>query len=406
MTRIRAVSNAKRGRDLCHQAFRQTLDLLRVTDETLEELCYACPNVPDLDALVLRALNEMALGDEKLGTRAPTHVFLVHGPAPALTGIVYGIGSEGYVPVSGPLRIEPERSYAFSAGSETVVISNQEDGDESPEVYQSRFHPDVRSAVGVPIRNFVTYRIAGAWPGAIIAFNYPEQATRYEAQVLSALAITLGSIWTLASRVAQVEEAFLYLVGALARASEVNDEVTGDHILRVSRYAETMARALGYAPEDVRVIAYSSQLHDVGKIHTARQILRKAGPLTPEEEVVMREHTWQGEKIIGSSPRLAVARKIAGAHHENWDGSGYPRGLAGEEIPREARLAKIVDVYDALRSERPYKPALSHDETCRIMLQGDDRTDPQAHFDPEMLSAFRDLHGEFQRIHAGIQAWG
>lgn len=406
MPHRRQAPPPQRGRDLCHVAFRQTLDLLQVTDEALEELCHPSPRLPDLDGLVVHALNEMASSGGEGGARTPSHVFVVHGVPPILTGTVYAVGTQAYGPAVGPFELEARQSYAYSAASETVLVSNADEEDLSPDEYQARFHPTVREAVGAPIRNFVTYRIAGDRPGAIIAFNYPGRATRYEGQVLSALAITLGSVWTLSSRVAQVEEAFLYLVGTLARASEVNDEVTGDHILRVSRYAETLALAAGYGPDEAKVIAYSSQLHDVGKIHTPRELLQKPGPLAPDEVEPMRQHTLQGEKIIGSSPRLAVARRIAGAHHENWDGSGYPRGLAGEAIPREARLCKIVDVYDALRSERPYKPALSHEESCRILLEGDSRTRPDRHFDPELLRTFRRIHADFQRIHAEIQPWG
>lgn len=403
MPHRREPTSSQRGRDPCHLAFRQTLDLLKVTDEALEELCHQCPRLPDLDGLVVHALNEMASAEGHEGTRAPSHVFVVHGQPPILTGTVYAVGGNAYGPAVGPFKLDAKHSYAYSAASETVLVSNADEDVSGPEEYQARFHPTVREAVGAPIRNFVTYRIAGDRPGAIIAFNYPGRATRYEGQVLSALAITLGSLWTLASRVAQVEESFLYLVGALARASEVNDEVTGDHILRVSRYAETLALAAGYGPEEAKTIAYSSQLHDVGKIHTPRELLQKPGPLTPQEMEPMRQHALQGEKIIGTSPRLAMARRIAGAHHENWDGSGYPRALAGEAIPREARLCKIVDVYDALRSERPYKPALSHDESCRALLEGDSRTRPDRHFDPELLRIFRRIHADFQRIHAEIQ---
>ncbi len=394
----------QRGRDLCHLAFRQTLELLRVTDEALEELCHECPRVPDLDALVLRTLNEMALGEAGVGTRFPTHAFLVHGADPSYRGTVYAFGPRGYAPVGPSFCFAATESHAFSAGTDAVVVQNVEDEGVALEEFQARFHPAVRAGVAAPIRNFVTYRIAGDRPGAIIAFNYPGRATRYEAQVLSTLAITLGSLWTLSSRIAQVEEAFLYLVGALARASEVNDEVTGDHILRVSRTAELLARAAGWGEEEARVLSYSTELHDVGKIHTPRELLRKPGPLTAEEAHVMRQHTLQGERIIGSAQRLATARRIAGAHHENWDGSGYPRGLAGEAIPREARLARIVDVYDALRSERPYKRALTHEEACRVMLYGDDRTRPEGDFDPELLAAFRRVQGEFRRIHAEFQA--
>ncbi len=394
----------KRGEDLCHMAFRQTLDLLKVTDEVIAELCHETPVVPLQDALVLRAMNEMALGVGAAYQRAPTHVSLVHGTGPEYDATVYGLGAEGYAPASRLFRFTADQARAFSMGLEEVKVSNAEDDAESVEAYQTLFHPTVRRTVGVPIRNFITYRILGDKPGAIVAYNYPDRATRYEAQVLSALAITLGSTWTLASRVGQVEEAFLYLVGALARASEANDQVTGDHILRVSRYAEVLALAAGLSEREARVIAYSSQLHDVGKIHTPREILRKMGRLSPEEVRIVEEHTWQGEKIIGTSPRLDVARRIAAAHHECWDGSGYPRNLAGEEIPKEARLVKIVDVYDALRSERPYKPAFSHEKACEILLSGDSRIEPARHFDPAFLSVFQKIHGDFQRIHAEIQA--
>lgn len=394
-----------RGRDLCHLAFRQTLDLLTVADEALEELCRECPDLPDLDGLLLRALNEMALGERELGTRAPTHVALVHSAGDDLVATLYALGPEGYRSTAGPFRFAPQDFPAVSRGAEAVVVSNAGDEGGSPEDYQSLFHPAVRRAVGAPVTNFVAYRVAGDRPGAVVALNYPGSATRYEAQVLAALAVTLGAVWTLASRISQVEEAFLYLIGALARASEVNDEVTGYHILRVGRHAEALALAAGYGADDARVISYSAQLHDVGKIHTPRDLLRKRAPLTPEERALVREHTLQGEKIIGGSPKLAVARRIAAAHHENWDGSGYPLGLAGEAIPREARLVKIVDVYEALRSERPYKEAYSHERACEVLLSGDARIDPLRHFDPELLDVFRRSHSEFQRIHAELQPW-
>jgi HD-GYP domain-containing protein (c-di-GMP phosphodiesterase class II) len=406
MSETQMLPRHQRGRDLCHLAFRQTLDLLRVADEALEELCRECPKLPDLDSLVLRALNEMALGETEHGTRAPSHVLLAHGPPPALSGVVYAAGPGGYASVSGQVRFLAEDFPALSEALGQVTISNQESEGQSLESYQELLPAEVRKAIGQPVFNFIGYRIAGDLPGGIAAFNYPERATRYEAQLLSALAVTLGALWTLSSRVAQVEEGFLNLIGALARASEVNDEVTGDHILRVTRYAETLAQAMGYTHEEARVIGYSAQLHDVGKIHTPREVLRKPGPLGREELKIMRQHTLQGEKIIGTSPRLSAARRIAGAHHENWDGSGYPRGLTGEEIPRDARVVKLADLYDAIRSERPYKRAMTHDEAHRILTQGDARLDPSRHLDPDVLRVFREIHEEFRRIHAEIQPWG
>lgn len=396
----------KRGQDACHGAFRQTLELLAVTDRALAELCADCPSLPDQDDLVLEGLNELALGKMCSGTRSPSHVLFVHGADTQFTGKLYVLGPTGYGSASDMFSFAVSEFSALSLDTQSLLVCNVDEYAEGAEAFQRLVHPGVREAIGSPIRNFIAYRIAGDRPGALLAFNYQENADRYEGQVLSALAITLGSLWTLSSRIGQVEEGFLCLVGALARASEVNDDVTGDHILRVSRHAEVLALAAGRPAREARAIGYSSQLHDVGKIHTPRELLRKPGPLTPAETRLMQEHALQGEKIIGNAPRLALARSIAGCHHENWDGSGYPRGLAGTAIPQEARIVRIVDVYEALRSERPYKPALSHEVACHILLRGDNRTVPHRHFDPKLLALFRSVHGEFQRTHAELQAWG
>jgi HD-GYP domain-containing protein (c-di-GMP phosphodiesterase class II) len=407
LKRIRPMSPAEivhRGRDDCHVSFRHTLDLLKVTDEALAELCLECRTVPSQDAILLRALNEVAGSDPGIGQYAPSHVLFAHGEGPELTSTLYALGPGGYAPTGTPIRFDLERALAVAMGFETVAVSNSESDPLSLQEYQELFLPEVRERIGVPIRNFISYRISGDRPGAIVAYNYPMSATRYAAQVLSGLAVTLGAFGTLATRVGQVEEAFLYLVGALARASEVNDEVTGAHILRVSRSAERLAKAASLSDSEAWVISYSSQLHDVGKIHTPPSILRKPAGLTPEEVVIMRQHTLQGEKIIGSSSRLIAARRIAGGHHENWDGSGYPRGLAGEAIPFEARLVKIVDVYDALRSERPYKGGYTHEEACEILFRGDRRIDPAKHFDPSLLAAFREVQEDFRRIHAEVES--
>jgi HD-GYP domain-containing protein (c-di-GMP phosphodiesterase class II) len=392
----------RRGRDACHLAFRETLDLLHVTDETLAQLGREGRIVPSQDAVLVRALNAIAATAPGIGQHAPSHVLVAEGRDSEWTGTLYVLGPGGYASTGAPIHFRLEDAGALSRGQETVAVSSVEEEGQALEEYQALFLPEVRERIGVPIRNFISYRITGDRPGAIVAYNYPLGANRYESQVLSSLAVTLGSFGTLASRVAEVEGAFLYLIGALARAAEANDQVTGDHLIRVSLCTEALARAVGLSADEAWTLAYLSQLHDVGKIHTPREILRKRGSLDREEEIIMREHTLAGERIIGTSPRLLPAHRIAGGHHENWDGSGYPRGLAGEEIPLEARIVKVVDVYDAHRSERPYKPAYSHDEAFHVLSRGDARIDPRKHFDPKLLGLFLEIHGEFRRIHEQV----
>lgn len=404
METLESPRPVRRGHDACHLAFRQTLDFLRVTDETLSKLSPEVRAFPSQETILVRGLNRIAATAPGMGQRAPDYVLFAEGDGPELTGRLYALGPGGYTSTGAPIRFRVEEAVALSRGQDTVAISNAGEDGGSLEEYQKLFLPQVRRRIGVPIRNFISYRVKGDRPAAIMAYNYPMGADRYSSQVLSALAVTIGSLGTLAVHVEEVEGAFLYLVGALARASEINDEITGNHLIRVSLCTEALARAAGLSADEAWALAYSSQLHDVGKIHTPREILRKPGPLDPEEGRIMREHTLAGEQIIGASPRLVAARRIAGGHHENWDGSGYPRGLAGEAIPFEARLVKIVDVYDALRSERPYKAAYSHEEALEVLTRGDGRTDPAKHFDPKLLGLFRELHGEFRRIHSEVSA--
>jgi HD-GYP domain-containing protein (c-di-GMP phosphodiesterase class II) len=196
----------------------------------------------------------------------------------------------------------------------------------------------------------------------------------------------------------ETEAAFKLSVHLLARAAELHDEVTGNHILRVNEYAYALARAAGQPPAWCAEIRYSAQLHDVGKMSIDAAVLRKKGALDPAEWTEMRRHPLYGYEILRQSPRLAMAADIARCHHEKWDGSGYPAGLAGEAIPLAARIVAVVDVYDALRAPRPYKEGLSHEEACRVLLDGDARTRPAEQFDPALLALFRTHHAAFDAI--------
>jgi HD-GYP domain-containing protein (c-di-GMP phosphodiesterase class II) len=190
----------------------------------------------------------------------------------------------------------------------------------------------------------------------------------------------------------ETEEAFMLSIQLLARAAEIHDEGTGNHIVRVNEYSYYLARLAGQPEAFCNEIRYSAQLHDVGKMSVDSAVLKKAGSLNAEERAEMNNHVIYGKKILEQSPRLQMAAEIAIAHHEKWDGTGYPYGLRGADIPLAARIVALADVYDALRAERPYKPAFSHEKAIAIMLDGDERIDPLQHFDPDLLYLLRQNH--------------
>lgn len=201
----------------------------------------------------------------------------------------------------------------------------------------------------------------------------------------------------------QTEEAFQLSVKLLARAAEIHDEETGNHIVRVNEYSYFLAREMGMPAAWCDEIRYSAQLHDVGKMSVDSAVLKKKGPLNAEEREEMNRHTEYGYQILEPSPRLLMGAEIARYHHEKWDGTGYPNGVAGEAIPISARIVQVADVYDALRSERPYKPGFSHEKAVKILTEGDERIDPYAHFDPALIDIFARKHAAFAAIWDSLQ---
>jgi putative two-component system response regulator len=171
---------------------------------------------------------------------------------------------------------------------------------------------------------------------------------------------------------------------ALAQAVEKRDKYTGDHCDRLARYSVALGAALGLPRPQLVALQRGGYMHDIGKVSVPDAILFKKGPLTEEEWVIMRSHTTKGEEICRPMKTLAPVLPIIRNHHERWDGTGYPDGLKGESIPLLARVLQIADIYDALTTARPYKPALSADEALQIM---DDEV-RRGWRDPELVPLF------------------
>ncbi len=196
-------------------------------------------------------------------------------------------------------------------------------------------------------------------------------------------------------RTRELAETRIEIVRRLGRAAEYRDNETGMHVIRMSKTSRLLALAAGVSAKQAELLLNAAPMHDIGKIGIPDRILLKPGPLDPEEWAVMKCHPRIGAEIIGEHPSelLQMARTVALAHHEKWDGSGYPQGLAGEAIPLEARIVAIADVFDALTSERPYKRAWDTIAAVDYMQAQCGKS-----FDPALLPLFLGLIPEVKDI--------
>ncbi len=192
-------------------------------------------------------------------------------------------------------------------------------------------------------------------------------------------------------RTYELEQAQRETVQILARASEYRDDATGEHARRVGWLSARLGRALGFPDAIAELLRLAAPLHDVGKIGVPDAVLLKPAPLNGDERAIMSEHARMGGEILSGSRSalLQMAEQIATTHHERWDGGGYPFGLSGEEIPLSGRIVALVDVFDALTHERPYKPAWPLSDALALI-----RSERAKHFDPKVVDAFFDIVGQ------------
>lgn len=201
-------------------------------------------------------------------------------------------------------------------------------------------------------------------------------------------------------RTEQLRASYESVIRTLSRAAEYKDDETGNHIVRIGESAALIARALGEDAEWVELLRLAAPMHDIGKIGIPDHILNKPGAFTAEERAIMNRHAQIGHDILceeNHSPLLELAAEIALCHHEKWDGSGYPHGLKGEEIPLCARIVALCDVYDALRSTRPYKQAWTAEQAQRLI-----REEAGRHFDPRLVALMEGLYEQIENMQHGL----
>ena len=195
----------------------------------------------------------------------------------------------------------------------------------------------------------------------------------------------------------KTHEAHMDTIHRLTLAGEYKDRDTADHVERIGRFSEVLALRMKLPNNIVEIIRHAAPMHDVGKIGIPDRILLKPGKLTAEERVVIETHTIIGAQILSNSDSdvIQMGERIALAHHERWDGAGYPHGIAGANIPLEARICTVVDFFDALTVDRPYRKAVANDEVVAMMTDASG-----SHFDSDILDLFVDAREEIEEVQA------
>jgi putative two-component system response regulator len=274
------------------------------------------------------------------------------------------------------------------------------------EVHQHPAHTD-KPMVIVTADKDREIRIEALTSGAVDFLNKPLEIVEFKARVrnLTKLAeakrkLSVRAEWLkeeVDRATTELRKRGEEIVHRLILASEYKDLDTAMHTLRMANFCELIAEELGMSLDFRRDLKMAAPMHDIGKVGIPDRIMRKHGPLTPEEREEINRHTEIGASILqGSSCRLLqVATQIAATHHERWDGSGYPHGLRGEEIPLVGRIAAVADVFDALTTERPYKSAWTNEQAFRFLEEK-----AGSEFDPECVAAFLSKRKEVEEIKA------
>lgn len=259
--------------------------------------------------------------------------------------------------------------------------------------------------MGAPVKSEAIFPIfhLGRPVGVIyLGWSEHKRENREILDLLLPIASYIGGMIDSKSTLQNLRQSYQYMVERIQAITSIFHEETSAHLERVEKYCFLLAKSLSLPADHVEDIALFSRLHDIGKMKVPLDILTKSEALTTEEFDIIKKHTIWGAEILGDASWLEIGRSICLYHHEKWDGSGYPYGLAGEDIPIEARIVSLADTYDALRSKRAYKKPMTHEEAYKIITQGDGRIEP-FHFDPTMISLFKEIGHQFDEIYNSFE---
>ena len=376
-----------------YNTLQMTYNTYEVMNEEIREALeiYVDPRVDYSEAGILQYIDQVYQSNNYLDN-CPETIWLIKSVGNAK------FDCAGYDLESKSIRMTlsyTDQDLSFDTFAETGFIKNEFVGELSDVASVSDIIPEVILRQHDVLENVACYAVEDIM---IIGLNYSGKIGQMDLNILKAFTIKIDLMVTIKSKVSELEDSFVYTMNALARAAEGKDDITGYHIKRVNMFAKLIAKSMGKCQDFIDQIEMAAQMHDVGKILIEDRILNKPGKLTEVEFRMMQDHTVFGEKVIGESAHLSMASAITRYHHEKYDGSGYPDGIAGEAIPIEARIVALADVYDALRSARPYKVGFSHEEAYHIIVHGDGRVEPM-HFDPMVLAVFKEQHLAFKSIY-------
>ncbi|TML31532.1 MAG: HD domain-containing protein [Actinobacteria bacterium] len=285
----------------------------------------------------------------------------------AASAAAEGLGNGQVRPADGPVaRCLRERR--------PVLVT---DADRDP-LYAGKLPPGARSLLAVPL-----YTGAELWGAIEVCARAPASFDPADAHLVQTIADHIGGALLTAELYRELEQTYVGTAAALAAALEAKDDYTADHAQSIAELAVEVGSDLGLDRRELRDLRYGAIFHDIGKIAVPDAILHKPGKLTEVEFEVVKRHPIAGEQILAPVPFLADVRRIVRHDHERWDGSGYPDGLRGADIPIGARIVFVIDAYHAMVSDRPYRQGMP-DSEARMQL----RTGAGAQFDPEVVSAF------------------